>query len=92
VPLGIICDRKLPAWKGMPVNYLIPHRSLVTRGLVKSVHNSGKHLFTWTVNDKESIIHFANWEVDGIISDKTELLVKTLRNHGRPGFVPRGAE
>jgi glycerophosphoryl diester phosphodiesterase len=92
VPLGIICDRNLPPWIDMPVNYLIPHRSLVTPGLVKSVHNSGKHLLTWTVNQKDSMIHFANWEVDGIISDKTELLVKTLRNDSKPGSVLPRAE
>lgn len=91
VPLGIICDRSLPPWADMPINYLIPHRSLVTPGLVKSVHNSGRHLLTWTVNDKDSMVHFANWEVDGIISDKTELLVKTLRN-SRPGSVPHIAK
>jgi glycerophosphoryl diester phosphodiesterase len=88
VPLGIICDRNLPPWKDMPVNYLVPHRSLVTPGLVKNVHHSGKHLLTWTVNDKDSMVHFANWEVDGIISDKTELLVKTLRKDFKPGSIP----
>lgn len=92
VPLGIICDRKLPPWKDMPVNYLIPHRSLVTPGLVKSVHNLGKRLLTWTVNDKSSMVHFANWEVDGIISDKAELLVKTLRKEYKPASLPPPAE
>ena len=92
LPLGIICDRILPPWKDMPVNYLIPHRSLVTPGLIKSVHDSGKHLLTWTVNDKDSMVRFAIWEVDGIISDKTELLVKTLRNHYKPGSVPLGGK
>jgi|SRR5579864_1435210 len=84
VPLGIICDHGLPRWREMPINYLIPHRSLVTPGLVKSVHQEGKHLLTWTVNDKESMVHFAKWGVDGIISDKTDLLVKTLRPDYRP--------
>jgi glycerophosphoryl diester phosphodiesterase len=89
VSLGIICDRSLPPWKEMPINYLIPHRSLVTPGLVKSVHNSGKHLLTWMVNDRDSMVHFANWGVDGIISDKTELLVKTLgTDHGRGSGPP----
>jgi len=92
VPLGIICDRKLPPWKDMPVNYLVPHRSLVTPGLVKSVHHLGKHLLTWTVNDKDSMVHFANWEVDGIISDKTELLVKTLRKDYKRDSIPSLAQ
>ena len=84
VPLGIICEHSLPPWKDLPLNFIIPHRSLVTPGLVKSVHQEGKHLLTWTVNDKDSIVHFAKWGVDGIISDKTDLLVKTLRPDYRP--------
>lgn len=87
VPLGIICDQGLPPWRELPIHYLIPHRSLVTPGLVKSVHNEGRNLFTWTVNDKDSMLHFAKWGVDGIISDKTDLLVKTLR----PDYGPQPA-
>jgi glycerophosphoryl diester phosphodiesterase len=83
VPLGIIFDKKTTKWRDLPVNYVIPRKSLVTPALVKEVHDAGKLLMTWTVNDKRSMLRFANWEVDGIISDKTELLVKTIRpDHG----------
>jgi hypothetical protein len=33
----------------------------------------------WTVNGKASMLRFAGLDVDGIISDKTELLAGTFR-------------
>jgi glycerophosphoryl diester phosphodiesterase len=86
VPLGIIFDKKRTQWRDLPVNYVILRKSLVTAALVKEVHEAGKLLITWTVNDKRSMLRFANWEVDGIISDKTELLFKTLRPDQKPNF------
>jgi glycerophosphoryl diester phosphodiesterase len=81
LPLGFICDRKkqLPRWRELPVDYVVTHHSLVTRELVDQVHEAGKKLFVWTVNGKASMLRFAEWTVDGIISDKTELLAGTFR-------------
>lgn len=82
VVLGIICDKpgQLTHWPDLPVDYVIPHRSLVTRNLIESVHNAGKKLIAWTVNERKSMLRFAEMEVDGIISDRTDLLVTTFRN------------
>jgi glycerophosphoryl diester phosphodiesterase len=81
VQTGIICDkpRQLAGWRELNVEYVIPHFSLVTRKLVQDVHSSGKKLLTWTVNDRKAMERVADWGVDGIISDETELLVQTLR-------------
>jgi len=81
VQTGIICDkpRQLVGWCELNVEYVIPHFSLVTRKLVQDVHSSGKKLLTWTVNDRKAMQRFADWGVDGIISDETELLVQTFR-------------
>ncbi|HEV2698944.1 MAG TPA: glycerophosphodiester phosphodiesterase, partial [Terriglobales bacterium] len=81
VPLGFIFDKKTARWRDLPVNYVIPHKSLVTPNLIAEVHERGKQIMTWTVNDRCSMLRFAELGVDGIISDKTDLLVKTLRPH-----------
>jgi len=86
VALGIIFDKKTTKWRDLPVNYVIPRKSLVTSALVNEVHDVGKFLITWTVNDKRSMLRLANWGVDAIISDKTELLVKTLRPDQKRNF------
>ena len=81
IPLGFICDRRreLDRWRELPIQYVVPHYSLVTAALVQQVHDEGKILFTWTVNDKAAMLRLAEWNVDGIISDETELLVGTFR-------------
>jgi glycerophosphoryl diester phosphodiesterase len=79
VPLGIIFDHQVPRWQKLPVDYLMPEKSLITQELITEAHTAGKKVFTWTVNDKPSMCRFAEWGVDGIISDKPALLVATLR-------------
>lgn len=81
VPLGFICDkrRELKRWPELPVQYVIAHRSLITPDLVSEIHVTGRLLFSWTVNRKSAMLRHAEWGVDGVISDETELLVDTLR-------------
>lgn len=82
IPLGIICDKRkqLACWRELPVEYVIPRYPLITRTLSREVHDAGKKLFAWTVNAKAAMLRLASWGVDGIISDKTALLARTLRN------------
>jgi glycerophosphoryl diester phosphodiesterase len=85
LPLGFICDREvyLAGWRELPVGYVIPHFKLVSKNLVKDVHAAGRKALTWTVNDRERMLRLAEWGVDGIISDDTELLVRTLGARGK---------
>ena len=80
VAIGIICETaaQLARWRQLPVDYVIPHQSLVDQLLVQDIHDSGLRILVWTVNDTEAMLRMANWGVDGIISDETERLVHTL--------------
>ena len=80
IPLGIICEtrKQLSVWPDLPVEYVIVHERLITAALIASVHTAGKSIFGWTINRKASMIRLANSGVDGIVSDRTELLVATL--------------
>jgi len=80
VPVGIICQKpsQLVGWRKLPVDYVIVHKSLVTRRLVQLLHSAGRRIFAWTVNDAPTMLRLAGWGVDGIISDKTQLLVRTF--------------
>jgi glycerophosphoryl diester phosphodiesterase len=80
VQTGFICDKpgQLAAWRESTAEYVIPKHVLVTRKLVEEVHSAGKKLLTWTVNDSKSMLRLAEWKVDGIISDDTQLLVATF--------------
>jgi len=80
VSIGLICETsaQLACWRNLPVDYVIPHQSLVDRLLVQCIHDAGLKIMVWTVNDKEAMLRLADWGVDGIISDETKLLVHTL--------------
>lgn len=75
----------LRRWKALPVSYVVPHHGLLTQKLVDELHAAGKTVVTWTVNDPRMMLNAAAMGVDGIISDDTKLLVKTLGNRSAPG-------
>lgn len=69
----------LRRWKALPVSYVVPHYNLLTPKLLDELHSAGKTVITWTVNDPREMERVAEMGVDGIISDDTKLLVKTLK-------------
>jgi glycerophosphoryl diester phosphodiesterase len=79
IPLGIIFEEQVPRWQELPIENVMAEKSLITPTLVEQVHAAGKRLFAWTVNERAAMLRFAQWGVDGIISDTTELLVAALR-------------
>ena len=80
IPLGLICETRaeLRRWKELPVEYVIPQGKLAGREVVSTIRDAGKKILVWTVNDAEAMRGFAGAGVDGIISDDTNLLVRTL--------------
>lgn len=78
--LGTLAQTRwqLHRWQRMPAKYVVPHFRLLSPVLVKKAHAAGKMVITWTVNDAQQMRRIAAMGVDGIISDDTRLLVKTL--------------
>jgi glycerophosphoryl diester phosphodiesterase len=79
--LGTISKTRwqLRRWSWMPARYVVPHYHLLSRRLVEEVHAAGKLVITWTVNEPENMLRAADMGVDGIISDDTKTLVRTLK-------------
>jgi glycerophosphoryl diester phosphodiesterase len=80
-PLGFLCDSpdQLRGWRPSPAKWVIPHFQLVDRELIELVHAADKRVMVWTVNTVARMREFAMWGVDAVISDETELLVRSLR-------------
>jgi len=81
IPLGFLCETQgqLRSWSQLRAEWMIPRFELVNQKLVEQVHAEGKRIMVWTVNRAECMRKFAEWGVDAIISDETELLVRSLR-------------
>jgi|SRR5271166_2639029 len=79
--LGFLCETEdqLRGWGEMPADWVIPRFSLADQKLIKLVHAAGRRIMVWTVNRPERMREFAEWGVDAIISDETELLVRERR-------------
>jgi glycerophosphoryl diester phosphodiesterase len=78
--LGALAETpwQLRRWRKLPVRYVVPHYRLLSARLIERLHAAGKSVITWTVNDPRSMLRAVELGVDGIISDDTRLLVKTL--------------
>jgi glycerophosphoryl diester phosphodiesterase len=79
--LGWICEdaRQLSLWRELPVQYIIMDRKIASLEVLEQMKNAGKKVFVWTVNDPDEMRRFAELGIDGIISDKTDLLCRTLK-------------
>ena len=80
LPLGLICETRaqLKLWRTLPVEYVIVRYSLTGQLLIREIHREGKKVVVWTVNNRIQMKKFAEWGVDGIISDETRVLQRTL--------------
>jgi len=56
----------------------MPQYPLVSPQLLREVHEAGKQVFVWTVNEAEQMRALAAAGIDGILSDDTELLGNVL--------------
>jgi glycerophosphoryl diester phosphodiesterase len=86
IPLGLICETQaeLSHWKQFPIDYVVPRHDLLNRELMREIKAAGKKILVWTVNDVDEMKRFQDWGVDGIISDDTGLLCRTLCGSWRP--------
>jgi glycerophosphoryl diester phosphodiesterase len=85
VPLGLICEftTQLRLWDELPVQYVIPHHALVDAELIRKIKGAGKKILVWTVNARADMERFAALGVEGVISDDTDLLCRTLSARSR---------
>lgn len=80
IPLGFLYDRdKQVRPPALPFEWMIPNVEMTSKELVDEVHASQRKIMTWTVNDPVAMRQLTTWSVDAIISDNTELLVRTIR-------------
>jgi glycerophosphoryl diester phosphodiesterase len=80
IPLGLICEitSQLDKWPRVPVTHVMIHQRLALFSTIRALQNRGKKVLVWTVNGAKVMQRLARWGVDGIISDETEKLVRTV--------------
>ena len=65
----------------------IPHRRgplmVLTPGLVRRAHSAGKHVHSWTIDDPDEMIELLDRGVDGLMTDRTDILKDVLVQRGQ---------
>ena len=60
------------------VDFFSMNASFLSKQIVDAIHNSGKQVYAWTVNNATSIKNLTNKGVDNIITDDTILARETI--------------
>ncbi len=73
LPAGVVAAQVPVRWAGIPV---------VDRRFVRYAHRLGLHVHVWTVDDPAEITHLLDLDVDGIMTDRCEVLRQVYRDRG----------
>jgi glycerophosphoryl diester phosphodiesterase len=80
IPLGFLWDEpSIQPPQQLPIAWLIPRLDFLTKEQVDRAHAAHQKVMVWTVNRPDEMLFMSDWGVDAIISDDTELLVRSLR-------------
>lgn len=60
---------------GLPITLATPRR-------INAIHDYGRKVHVWTIDDPVAMHELIDWGVDGIITDRPDLLKGVLRNRG----------
>lgn len=68
-----ITKKRLSEWSNV-VNYINPHYLTVNQDIVNLVHHAKLKIMPWVVNNKEIALYLNDYQIDGIITNKPNLL------------------
>lgn len=64
----------------LKANYLLPLYRLTHTADVEKAHENGLKVIVWTINKPEEVTEYVKKSVDGITSDKPDILMKTVQD------------
>ena len=72
---------------GRPDALQIPHREgrllIASRGLIRRAHANGLQVHVWTIDEQREMNELLDRGVDGLVTDRTDILIEVLRSRGQ---------
>lgn len=75
IQTGYIISRPMNNLGSLNVNFYSVQENEVSKEMVNDIHNRNKEIYVWTVNNTLDMNNLIKLNVDGIISDKPQLLL-----------------
>ncbi|SHF35741.1 Glycerophosphoryl diester phosphodiesterase family protein [Ruegeria intermedia] len=76
---GVLAATAVGDLAGLEGDFVAVNAGMVTPGLVRRVHDAGKDIYVWTVNDPLQMSSMASMGVDGLITDRPAMAREVLR-------------
>ncbi len=77
--VGLLTATAVGDLSNAEADFLAVNFDLASRGFVRSVHNKGKQVFVWTINDAPTLSKVIGRGVDGLITDKPALARRVIQ-------------
>ena len=82
---GVLAATAVGDLTGLEGDFLAVNSNLATPGLVRRIHEAGKDIYVWTVNDPLQMSAMASMGVDGLITDRPAMAREVLRVRAEMG-------
>ncbi len=82
---GVLAATAVGDLAGLEGDFVAVNAALVSPGLIRSIHEAGKDIYVWTVNDPLQMSAMASMGVDGLITDRPAMAQEVLRVRAEMG-------
>ncbi len=82
---GVLAATAIGDLSGLEGDFVAVNAATVSPGLIRSVHDAGKDIYVWTVNDPLQMSAMASMGVDGLITDRPAMAREVLRVRAEMG-------
>ncbi len=86
---GLLVTKTLGDIEGLDIDFIACNVATASPGFIRRIHDAGKKIYTWTVNDQVTMSRMMSLGVDGIITDEPALARRVLADRADLSSVER---
>ncbi|MEM7088657.1 MAG: glycerophosphodiester phosphodiesterase family protein [Pseudomonadota bacterium] len=86
---GVLAATAIGDLSGLEGDFVAVNAATVSPGLIRSVHDAGKDIYVWTINDPLEMSAMASMGVDGLITDRSAMAREVLQARAEMGPAER---